>query len=351
MVGASRSVGTATHASVHHDTRGACLQQINESWLELGAASTPRPLPLAHALQEARSSAPGLMFVSSVSSGLCGDYGCGAGDLSMLRCALIPSVAGAWPRRPGEWRATPSLQGRVLSRPPRLPQTPTQWSGYAPGLMGERLERSCWRNAPDVWVQSPTQFLCWARRHSSFRLDKGSEQRSGSQPRNRPRFALQCAWVEQRATIHVEAPRERVFAFYRDLDAMPQWSPWLRAVRVDARDPHLTHWTLAAKGLEFTWQARMVSVEPPKRIVWESVHGLPNRGQVMFRERSEPNVSTPSTWLEIELAFELPAWAARWFHNAPWLQGFVERTLRADLERFRAYVQQRMANEKLMEPF
>jgi uncharacterized membrane protein len=132
---------------------------------------------------------------------------------------------------------------------------------------------------------------------------------------------------------------------------MPRWSPWLRAVRVDAQDPLLTHWTLAAKGLEFTWQARMVHVEPPKRIAWESVHGLRNRGQVVFMERSESSTTTTGTWLEVELAFELPAWAVHMFHSAPWLQGFVERTLRTDLERFRAYVQQQIADEKGIQRF
>jgi uncharacterized membrane protein len=53
--------------------------------------------------------------------------------------------------------------------------------------------------------------------------------------------------------------------------------------------------------------------------------------------------------LEIELAFELPAWVALWLKSAPLLQGFVERTLLADLERFRAYVHEQVAQERRLE--
>jgi uncharacterized membrane protein len=235
------------------------------------------------------------------------------------------------------------------------------------GRLGRRVRAAHVLAQPGTWVLAQRSVTLPADAGDAVRVSgfwqpvPTQVRKCAARHRHVVRRRLECAWVQHRAAIQVDAPRELVFAHYRDLDAMPRWSPWLRSVRVDARDPQLTHWTLAAKGLEFTWQARMVRVEPPTEIAWESVRGLRNRGRVAFREHTNKSSSSsssssslssssvPSTMLEIELAFELPAWVALWLKSAPLLQGFVERTLLADLERFRAYVHEQVAQERRLE--
>ena len=137
---------------------------------------------------------------------------------------------------------------------------------------------------------------------------------------------------------------------------MPRWSPWLRSVTVDAHDPMVSEWCLAARGFQFRWRARNTCVQPPERIAWESLSGLRNRGQVTFRplppaaEDAEVNRSDDTaTEMELLVAFALPEWAARLLRNVDWIGAFVQGTLHADLERFREYVVQLADRERLTE--
>lgn len=111
-----------------------------------------------------------------------------------------------------------------------------------------------------------------------------------------------CEWVEHSATIPIEASADELFVYYSDLENLPKWfvlampsnwrlltpftttwigmsppetphhwpcmpscacltlscrrSPWVKDVALDPRNPLLSEWTLAARGLTFKWSAR-----------------------------------------------------------------------------------------------
>ena len=88
-------------------------------------------------------------------------------------------------------------------------------------------------------------------------------------------------WLDHSVTTEIEAPVERVWDTWSDLEAMPRWMRWIESV-VPCSDPDLTDWTLAAQGFRFHWQARITRRVPFQQLHWESVGGLPTRGGVRF---------------------------------------------------------------------
>lgn len=153
----------------------------------------------------------------------------------------------------------------------------------------------------------------------------------------RPRRAPTMVWVERRASVVVEVGRAEVFESYVDLERMPEWSPWLKTVAVDARDPDVSTWTLAARGLQVAWRARNTAVERGRLIAWKSESGLPNRGSVTFEQA--PGKS-PRTCVTLAVEFDVPKQVKRAVES-DFIGSFVEKTLLADLKRFRSIVLRR----------
>jgi len=63
-------------------------------------------------------------------------------------------------------------------------------------------------------------------------------------------------WLEHSVTTEIQAPVERVWEVWSDLEAMPRWMRWIESV-VTLDDPDLTDWTLVAQGFRFHWKARI----------------------------------------------------------------------------------------------
>ena len=89
-------------------------------------------------------------------------------------------------------------------------------------------------------------------------------------------------WLEHSVTTEINAPVERVWHVWSDLEAMPQWMRWIESVVTVPHDPDLTDWTLVAQGFRFHWQARIASRVEAQQLHWESVGGLPTKGAVRF---------------------------------------------------------------------
>ena len=139
-----------------------------------------------------------------------------------------------------------------------------------------------------------------------------------------------ASWLEHSCQVDVPVPVARAWALWSDLALMPRWMPWIRSVQVDAAQPELSRWTLAAQGLEFSWQSRIVRQVPNQIIQWEAVDGLPNRGAIRFYARSDQ-----ACVVRLSIAYQLPS-MLQVLDNLV-LGRFVESTLEADLARFRDY--------------
>ncbi|MEN9271748.1 MAG: hypothetical protein Q6K18_01070, partial [Gloeomargarita sp. DG_1_5_bins_55] len=77
--------------------------------------------------------------------------------------------------------------------------------------------------------------------------------------------------------------------------------------------------------------SRITKQIPHQIMQWESVTGLPNRGAVRFYDRGAHCI------VKLTVAYSLPAWISQWVDGL--VGSHVERTLLADLERFRRYSQ------------
>lgn len=133
----------------------------------------------------------------------------------------------------------------------------------------------------------------------------------------------------------------------------PPGSPWLKSVKVDATDASISRWTLAARGVSVSWQARNTSVIAGELIAWQSMDGLSNRGSVKFEDvAAAPAAAAVApavpagrpaarpadvTAVTLSVAFDVPAPIAAVLDNAV-VGKYVEQTLLADLRRYRTEV-------------
>jgi uncharacterized membrane protein len=131
----------------------------------------------------------------------------------------------------------------------------------------------------------------------------------------------------------IQAPAERVWTVWSDLEAMPRWMQWIESVKVAPNDPDLTDWTLAAQGFRFHWKARITQRVEAQQLHWESVGGLPTKGAVRFYPQGEG-----LTAVKLTVSYELPGVLAPLMEPTI-LGGIVTKELQANLDRFRDLVQ------------
>ena len=139
-------------------------------------------------------------------------------------------------------------------------------------------------------------------------------------------------WLEHSVTTEIEAPVERVWDTWSDLEAMPRWMRWIESVVTVADDPDLTDWTLAAQGFRFHWKARITQRVEAQQLHWESVGGLPTKGAVRFYPEAG------ATAVKLTVSYELPGVLAPLMEPTI-LGGIVTKELQANLDRFRDLVQ------------
>lgn len=137
-------------------------------------------------------------------------------------------------------------------------------------------------------------------------------------------------WLEHNVHVDVDAPVEKVWQMWSDLEQMPQWMKWIDSVEILPDNPELSRWKLNTTGLTFSWLSRIVKVVPEQIIQWESVDGLPNRGAIRFYGRKN-NTST----VKMTISYALPSILARLMMSNSFVDRVVTSTLQADLDRFR----------------
>lgn len=139
-------------------------------------------------------------------------------------------------------------------------------------------------------------------------------------------------WLEHTVHVNVDAPVEKVWQMWSDLEQMPKWMKWIDSVEILPDNPALSRWKLETNGFSFSWLSRIVNVIPHQIIQWESVDGLPNRGAIRFYGHKD-RTST----VKMSISYALPAILARLMMNSSFVDRVVTSTLQADLDRFQAY--------------
>ncbi|MFP4134352.1 MAG: SRPBCC family protein [Halothece sp.] len=144
-------------------------------------------------------------------------------------------------------------------------------------------------------------------------------------------------WLEHSVEIEVNAPIDLVWSLWSNLEEMPKWMKWIDSVEVLADNPDLSRWKLATGGWEFSWLSRITNLVSHQIIQWESVDGLPNRGAVRFYDRKTSSI------VRLSVAYSIPGVLGK-IMDSLFLGQVVESTLKADLERFRDYIDQLQAS-------
>jgi uncharacterized membrane protein len=140
-------------------------------------------------------------------------------------------------------------------------------------------------------------------------------------------------WLEHAVTTEIQAPADRVWEVWSDLEAMPRWMRWIESVVTEPGNPDLTDWTLAAQGFRFHWKARITRRVEAQQLHWESVGGLPTKGAVRFYPHTEDR-----TAVKLSVSYELPGILAPLMEPSI-LGNIVTRELQANLDRFRDLVE------------
>jgi uncharacterized membrane protein len=90
--------------------------------------------------------------------------------------------------------------------------------------------------------------------------------------------------TEIRAVVTVNAPADKVFAFWEGFQNLPRFMQDLATVTV-ADDRH-SHWTMTGPaGISVEWDAEISASTPNESIAWRTVEGAPfaSSGEVTFR--------------------------------------------------------------------
>jgi len=100
---------------------------------------------------------------------------------------------------------------------------------------------------------------------------------------NRDLASLAKSGILIEKTIHVDAPVEQVFAYWRNLENLPQWMSHVREVRYQGGDRY--HWVVdGPAGAPVEWDSELLNVVENREMTWRSVEGsqVDNTGRVRF---------------------------------------------------------------------
>ena len=143
-------------------------------------------------------------------------------------------------------------------------------------------------------------------------------------------------WLEHTVITNINAPIENVWETWSDLDSMPLWMSWIESVKTIDNEtsilPDLTEWTLAANGFKFKWKAQITERIDQQKLKWESIGGLPTKGQVVFTNNEN------FTTVNLSVTYELPKMIAR-FMEENILGKMVTKELQANIDRFKELVE------------
>jgi uncharacterized membrane protein len=136
------------------------------------------------------------------------------------------------------------------------------------------------------------------------------------------------ARVEQE--IEVDVPLNVAYDQWTQFEAFPSFLDGVK--RVAQLDDKRLAWEAEVGGFVREWTAEIVDQTPDTRIAWRSTSGERNDGAVLFR-----SLAPDRTAIQLTVDFE-PEGPIEEVGTA---LGMVDRRVRGDLERFKAFIEQR----------
>ncbi|SMC47256.1 SRPBCC family protein [Pedobacter africanus] len=137
--------------------------------------------------------------------------------------------------------------------------------------------------------------------------------------------------------IVVNAPKEKVYAFWRELSNLPKFMKHLKSVEEVSDEVSL--WTANTPGglIDLNWNAEITREDEGSYLGWQSLEGsmVDNAGKVEFRD----TLNGTGTELHIEIDYFPPAGSVgRGITTL--FNGIFERMIREDIQRFKTYAEE-----------
>jgi uncharacterized membrane protein len=133
-------------------------------------------------------------------------------------------------------------------------------------------------------------------------------------------------------SIDVEVPVRTAYDQWTQFEEFPRFMDGVEAVR-QLDDTHL-EWTADVAGVKKHWRAEITEQTPDQRIAWNATDGATNAGVVTFH-RLDDRRARVTLQLDVQ-----PDGAVESVGDA---LGFVQRRAKGDLERFKAFIEERGA--------
>ena len=131
-------------------------------------------------------------------------------------------------------------------------------------------------------------------------------------------------------TIDVDVPVRTAYNQWTQFETFPEFMDGVK--RVVQLDDRTLEWTASIAGKEKQWQAEITEQRPDQLVAWRSTAGARNAGTVTF-QRLDDTRTRVGLSLDVEPDGPL--------ESAGDATGFVDRRVKADLERFKAFIESR----------
>ena len=131
-------------------------------------------------------------------------------------------------------------------------------------------------------------------------------------------------------SVDVDVPVREAYDQWTQFEEFPRFMEGVEAVR-QLDDTHL-QWTAKVAGRTKEWRAEVTEQRPDERVAWKAESGTENAGVVTFHKLDEGRC---------RVAVQIDAEPEGIVEKAGDALGVVERRVKADLERFREFIEGR----------
>jgi uncharacterized protein YndB with AHSA1/START domain len=131
-------------------------------------------------------------------------------------------------------------------------------------------------------------------------------------------------------SIDINAPVRAVYDQWTQFEEFPRFMEGVEEIRQDG--PRNLFWKARIAGKEKQWEAEILEQVPDQRIVWRSIDGTPNSGEVMFEPLEEER-----TRVTLRMEYEPEGF----FEKAGDALGIPSSRAEGDLKRFRDFVEEK----------
>ena len=133
-------------------------------------------------------------------------------------------------------------------------------------------------------------------------------------------------------SIDVDVPVRVAYDQWTQFEEFPRFMEGVKSVH--QRDDRTLDWSATVGGMDKAWTARITDQTPDTRIAWKSVDGDENAGAVLFKP-----IDAGRTRVTLKLDADPEGPVETVGANL----GFLERRVKGDLERFKAFIESRDA--------